>query len=266
MKHLKQRGSTLIVVLILLVMITLIGTMAIRQGIVSLHIATNSQARSLLIQSSDAMFFRTEDPAELTRNLLSQGLFGFIKANNNKGKELIFCFRPKVNSNFFDISKASVASWFSGSQPSFTELGIDGYCKVNDVNSFASSRNAVLTQVTVKLIDSSNDPFAYTQRGTDVQSAKIDDLARIVVYSTSIIPGLAQDATEGQMNDCFSKHMSNPVVPLDQESTLPSNSISRKSVTDCFSGLSVPYNTQVTEYNLMQLVTKCQVGTTTCTS
>ena len=48
--------ATLIVVMILLLAITIIGTMAIRQGLVSLGVATNSQAQQLLMQNSDAAF------------------------------------------------------------------------------------------------------------------------------------------------------------------------------------------------------------------
>ena len=62
----QQHGSTLIVVLILLLAITIIGTLAIRQSMVSLNIATNSQAQQLMIQNSDAATFNVED----TNNLL----------------------------------------------------------------------------------------------------------------------------------------------------------------------------------------------------
>lgn len=53
----KQRGATLIVVLFLLLAIIVLGTLAVRQSLVSLNIATNSQAQQLLLQNSDAAFF-----------------------------------------------------------------------------------------------------------------------------------------------------------------------------------------------------------------
>lgn len=53
----KQRGATLIVVLFLLLAIIVLGTLAIRQSLVGLSIATNSQAQQLLLQNSDAAFF-----------------------------------------------------------------------------------------------------------------------------------------------------------------------------------------------------------------
>ena len=42
-----QNGATLIVVLFLLLTITVLGTLAVRQSVVSLNIATNSQAHQL---------------------------------------------------------------------------------------------------------------------------------------------------------------------------------------------------------------------------
>lgn len=248
-----QNGSTLVVILVLLVIITLIGTMAIRQSLTALNIATNSQAQSLLIQSSDTAFFRVENATELARNMLTQGMFGYIKAESNKGKELVFCFRPKLNSALFDISNASVISWYSGTAPTNDELGTDGYCNITNSNSYTSNRKAVVTQISVKVADSSGTPFQFTQRGTDSESAKISELQRIVVYSTSVIPGLST-ASDSAVNACFSDHMADPVAPAGVTAT--------GSITDCLSGLNVPYSTQVTEYNLTQLVSKCQVSGT----
>lgn len=55
---LKQGGSALIVVLIFLVAIMIIGTIAIRKGLINLNIATNSQVQQLILQNSDASFFK----------------------------------------------------------------------------------------------------------------------------------------------------------------------------------------------------------------
>ena len=89
----KQQGSTLIVVLILLLAITIIGTLAIRQSMVSLNIATNSQAQQLMLQNSDAVAFTVEDIQNLTRSNLKNGMFGKVRSVENKGKEL--CTRQK---------------------------------------------------------------------------------------------------------------------------------------------------------------------------
>ncbi|WP_432209005.1 pilus assembly PilX family protein, partial [Acinetobacter variabilis] len=56
-----QRGATLIVVLVMLILLTLVGTWAIRGSLTSLNIATNTQAQALLQQASDAIFFSLEN-------------------------------------------------------------------------------------------------------------------------------------------------------------------------------------------------------------
>ncbi len=53
----KQNGATLIVVLIILVLVMLVGTRAVRSGIFGLKIATSSQVRSLLLESSNSALF-----------------------------------------------------------------------------------------------------------------------------------------------------------------------------------------------------------------
>ena len=49
----KQRGATLVTVMIIMVMITLLGLTAMRMGMSSLTLATNSQVSNLLFQASD---------------------------------------------------------------------------------------------------------------------------------------------------------------------------------------------------------------------
>lgn len=82
-----QKGSTLIVVLILLLVITVIGTLAVRQSLTSLNIATNSQAQQLLMQSSDSVLYRlgAEGFASTSGNPTS--LLGY--ALQNQGKEVV---------------------------------------------------------------------------------------------------------------------------------------------------------------------------------
>ena len=53
-----QVGATLIIVLLLLVAITLIGSLAIRSSVLSLKVSTMSQAQQVLPQNSDAALFK----------------------------------------------------------------------------------------------------------------------------------------------------------------------------------------------------------------
>ncbi len=250
----KQTGATLIVVLILLVIITVIGTLAVRSSLTALNIATNSQAQQLLVQNSDSAIFNVENPALLLRNTAFDGLFGQVKSDANKGKELVFCYRG-VKAEFYEYNRASFMKWVSGTAPSNGELGTAGYCKVGgSENFFTSGRQAAMTQVAIKVNLSAesesvglDQAFQYMQQGTDIDSAKIDKSEKILVMATSIVPALTS-ASDTDINNCFSKHMNQVVVP---NGVTPASGMNR-SVSECLQDLGVPVNTQVTEYNLTQ--------------
>ena len=249
-----QQGATLIVVLILLLVITVLGTLAIRSSLTSLNIATNSQAQQLLIQNSDAGIFNVENPALVERNTAYDGLFGLVKADANKGKELVFCYKGTAT-EFYDFSRASFMQWVSGTAPDNSELGLDGYCKLESSNNFfTSGRKAVMTQISIKVNTNSNSAlvgidraFEHMQRGTDTESAKLDKSEKILVMATSIVPTMSS-ASDTDINACFSGHMNQVVVP---SGVTPATGMD-KSVSQCLQDLGVPVNTQVAEYNLTQ--------------
>ena len=246
-----QSGATLIIVLILLLVMTVVGTMAIRGSLTALNIATNSQAQQLLLQNSDAAIFNVENPALVERNNAYDGLFGLVKADANKGKELVFCYRGAATS-FYNISRASFMQWVSGTSPNNAELGLDGYCKLdNSINFFTSGRKAVMTQVSIKVnTDASSNldrAFEHMQRGTDAESAKIDKSEKILVTATSIVPSMST-ANDTDINNCFSTHMNQVVIP---SGVTPATGMN-KSVSQCLQDLGVPVNTQIAEYNLTQ--------------
>ena len=96
----KQAGNTLIFVLIILLLITIIGTWAIRGAITSLNITTNAQAQALLVQNSDAVFFQLESYADhavkIAKLQLDNGMIGYVNKPENKGKELVYCLRKSA--------------------------------------------------------------------------------------------------------------------------------------------------------------------------
>lgn len=251
-----QTGATLIVVLIFLVALTIIGTLAIRQSMVSLGIATNSQVQQLLIQNSDASLFKVENPADLAYALSPAGFFGYINNEKDKDKELVFCFRGDQN-QFFNIGQASLMQWKEGSNSlSNNGLGVRGYCDASASNSstnwFTSGRRAVLTQVSVKFpTDGSLDnPFYDRARGSDAQTGQIEEAKRVKVFAISIMPSLSK-APRSDINNCLNGRMNLVTPPADKDvSTL---TVDQKiDVTACLTKLSVPFTTQVAEYAITQ--------------
>ena len=247
-----QRGATLIVVMIMLLVITIIGTLAVKQGLIALNIATNSQAQQLLMQNSDAAFFNVEREANLIQGLSSSGMFGYINGAVNKDKELVFCFRGQ-ESNFFDIGQASLMVWEPAKlTPTSNTLGTAGYCSVAATtgNFFTSGRRAVMTQVAVKFSSQSdNDPFFGMQYGTDEKGVKFEKNKPVKVFAVSIMPTLTT-AKATDIDACLNSHMNEITIP--SGTTVPAGSEFRKNVTDCLAGLNIPFTSQVTEYMIAQ--------------
>lgn len=249
--YLYQRGATLIVVLVMLVVITVIGTLAVKQGLVSLNVATNSQAQQLLMQNSDAAFFNVEREANLIQSLSSSGMFGYINGAVNKDKELVFCFMGE-EADFFDINRASLMVWESGSAPINNTLGNDGYCSVaaTTSNFFTSGRRAVMTQIAVKFSSQSdNDPFYGMQYGTDEKGVKFEKNKPVKVFAVSIMPTLTT-ANAADIDTCLNSRMNEVTIPSGV--TVATDSEFRQSVTDCLAGLNIPFTSHVTEYMIAQ--------------
>lgn len=270
-----QIGATLIVVLLLLVAITIIGSLAVRSSILSLKVATISQAQQLLMQNSDAALFNVENPTQLTKNMALNGMFGYIKGEDNVGKELVFCFKSS-NTNFFSLSNASLISW-NGTAISSSGLGSGGFCKMAS-GFFTSGRNTVITQIAVKAMDATDAvAFQHMQKGTDPASSKKDPAQMYTIYATSIFPGLsASSVSDADINKCFNSRFNSipsakqseleiAVTDTDAKTDLDETekaeavallNASKVTVSACLTALGVPTHTQVANYALTQTLSK----------
>ncbi len=249
MNRRSQQGATLIVVLVILLLIMIIGTLAIRQSLVSLNIATNSQAQQLLTENSDAAVFKVEDLNSLNRQLAADGMFGYINTDSNKGKELVFCYRG-TQSNFFTLTNASIMQWQDGATaPDGTSIGAQGYCSSSSSgNYYTSGRRAVITQISIQFVNNSaSTPFSGSLAGTDVDVAKVIQPEKAIVHAISLMPTLSSASTS-DIDNCLSTKMSNPVVP----SGVTPSANANQSISQCLAALNVPFTTHVSEYNLTQ--------------
>lgn len=191
-----QRGATLVVVLIVLLLITIIGTLAIRQSISSLKLVSNNQIQTLLAQNADTVLMYFQNP-KFQQNISSaNGIVGFFKNENNKDAELVFCFATedmqKEAINPFELSRAA----YRLNSTSFSKMSsVSGVCEVNsdpakDIASKSSGRKQVVTQVYIKRETSPTLPFADLSRGTEVLSAKTENNIRLKVYVVSVMQSL----------------------------------------------------------------------------
>ena len=218
----QQKGATLITVLVILIVITLLGTIAVKMGIVGLKIATNSQVNALLLENSDSALFNIENPAEVERQLALDGMFAYFNSAANADDELVFCYRAAQNA-FYDFSKASAIA----ADGTTTKIGVDGFCKANQ---FAMGRSAVLSQVYLTKNATTSTPFAGVPKGTSLGQSNVPATSNNIGATViSVLPSFA-GATTTQIENCFKQRAS--------------------AVGACFDGLGIPYNIQHSDYTV----------------
>lgn len=224
MKH--QQGSTLIIVLVVLLLITIVGTIAMRGSMLNLRLSTSGQISNILIESSDAAIFNLQDPGKVTTRLTAQQMYGHFDSAGNADDELVFCYL-RNESAMYAANRSSII----GS----SKLGVRGYCKAN---SFATGRDAVVSQVYLRKltgISSTGNTLDDLTEGSSIGAsnnyANMKTMAATVV---SIMPTFAE-ARAADIEACF-KHTA--------ISTVANN------VTACFRELNVPYNVQYAEYQV----------------
>lgn len=218
----QQKGATLITVLVILIVITLLGTIAVKMGIVGLKIATNSQVNALLLENSDSALFNIENPAEVERQLALDGMFAYFNSAANADDELVFCYRAAQNA-FYDFSKASAIA----ADGTTTKIGVDGFCKANQ---FAMGRSAVLSQVYLTKSSTASAPFSSVPKGTSLGQSNVPATTNNIGATViSVLPSFA-GATTTQIENCFKQRAS--------------------AVGACFDGLGIPYNIQHSDYTV----------------
>ena len=218
----KQLGSALIIVLVILVLVTLIGTLAVRSGILGLKLATNSQVSALLLENSDSALFNIENPDQVARQLALDGMFAYFNSSANADDELVFCYRA-AQASFYSFSKASAIT----ADGTTTKIGVDGFCKANQ---FAMGRSAVLSQVYLTKSSTVSAPFGSVPKGTSLGQSNVPATTNNIGATViSVLPSFA-GATTTQIENCFKQRAS--------------------AVGACFDGLGIPYNMQHSDYTV----------------
>lgn len=251
MNKVNQQGSTIVVVMVVVILLTIIGAMAMRGGMFGLRIATNSQANNIMDQNNDGSFYYIENLDFIKSQLVGTGLLGFPKMESNRNKELVLCYRGS-SSKFYQLGKASlIYSELDGTTEKVKLEHIGGsskmgFCQTNDSKAdYVSGRGAAMTQIAVRVAGYPEDePFAHYQIGTDIENAKLEDTLRVVITSTTVMPTLSS-AKDETINMC-----------MQNLSYIDNSSSDLQTVSECLSSASVPYKTQVAEYNLGQFIKK----------
>lgn len=225
----KQIGASLIAILMIIVLVTLLGTFAVKSSILGLKISTNSQIQNLLLENSNSALFNVEDPNQIARHLAMDGMFSHFNTMDNENDELVFCYRRSSMATFYSNSKASVIE----KNNQITKLGQNGFCKAGE---FSTGRSAVQSQIYLrKNIEESAVPFASVALGSNLGPSELPIVSNnIGVTVISILPSYTA-ATNSQIEACFKK------TAIKKDSTT-------QTVDECFEALNIPYNLQHADY------------------
>ncbi len=257
MRH-SQRGATMIVVLIMLVLLTLVGIMGIRTAMTSLSIATNSQVGQLVSQSGDTptnYFLNGSDYQSLTTLTTVVGQ-AIALHKERPGREVVFCYRPTGKERIDSAFDTTVLIPPEKSADPDTKATIDsvytdraGFCDLT--KDFGSSREAVVTQVSVKVVSEPGSVIgAALERGSNqaVGATETKDKveATVRVTSTAIMPSFARESISDIQQKCIGNGSNVGYI----NDNLGADLTGKKTVADCLSGYGIPLSTQVQEFEL----------------
>ena len=257
MRH-SQRGATMIVVLIMLVLLTLVGIMGIRTAMTSLSIATNSQVSQLVAQSSDTpsnYFLNGSDYQNLTTLTTVVGQ-AIALHKDRPGREVVFCYRPTGKERIDSAFDTTVLIPPDKSADPDTKATIDsvytdmaGFCDLT--KDFGSSREAVVTQVSVKVVSEPGSVIgAALERGSNqaVGATETKDKveATVRVTSTAIMPSFARESISDIQQKCIGNGSNVGYI----NDNLGADLTGKMTVAGCLSSYGIPLSTQVQEFEL----------------
>lgn len=231
-----QQGSTLIMVLIVLLLITLIGTMAMRESLLNLRLSTNTQVNNVLLNSNDTALFELEDAQKVRGRLNSRSVYGYFDAQENAEDELVFCFEADKQQRFFSMSRVSIIGGKKGNN--------SGYCTTKK---FSVGRAGVISQVYVRKLnlddvaERSGSTLSSYSKGVSVGQQTFANIKHVAVTTISVMPSFSRVQNESEINECFKKS-----AKIEKNQAVTKNN----NVEQCFKELNVPYNMQYAEYSV----------------
>ena len=209
-----QRGAALIAVLVILVVITLLGVTAMRMGITSLALATNSQVVQVLFQSADI------GTNQLFNTVNSTGAAALDTTGVLAGKTGRLCVTPVSSATFTNLTS--------------------GACDAESATSYLNANRVVFAQVNYERSEV-NDVQA-NDKESDIsvlgQSENILGGVEILkVFSTAVVPSFGSASTT-TINGCLNN------TPDDADDT------ATVTITDCLTNAGAVFTTHASEYKI----------------
>lgn len=210
----RQRGVALIVTLFILVIITFMGLVAMRSGLMQVAMATNSQVGVVLFQNADAGTGSVEARINSDMSYANGPTGPITLIKDNPGVPVVGCF-----------TKAGLKLATSVDDPVKCDLDL--------ADDFVSGREVAAVQVAVMSpVDASGKAQVVLNYGTDDSILPGGGGALVAVYSTSVMPNFGS-ASKGDIETCLE---------------LPPEGTPGDTASDCLAEKNASYETVVQEF------------------
>ena len=224
-----ERGATLIVVLLFLVLIMLAGAIAVRQSNTDLKVATSDQINTVLLQSSDSANQKLEvmlngkpTSSEYQDVTSAAGVFGHFLLNaENATNEFIYCFNPRTK-------KYLTANATIKTPDGYWNSLNNGICDYTEAEDYTSARQTVMTQmsVTVAPTNPNDERFGNMVIGKEVED-RTSKRYKFDLRATSALPAYSEPKVDS--DKCFEQTSINANVAA-----------GKKSLSECMLAASTP--------------------------
>lgn len=231
-----ERGATLIVVLLFLVLIMLAGAIAVRQSNTDLKVATSDQINTVLLQSSDSANQKLEmmvngesSSTEYEDVTSSAGVFGHFLLNaDNATNEFIYCFNPRTKKYLTANATVKTAGTPPGTAGGYWNSLNSGICDYSVASDYTSARQTVMTQmsVTVTPTNPNAERFKDMVIGKEVED-RTSKRYQFDIRSTSALPAYSEPKVGS--DKCF------------EQTSINANVVTgKKSLNECMLAASTP--------------------------
>ncbi len=237
----KQSGIALITVLLFLILITIAGAIAVRQGLVDLNVATSDQAGTLMLNASDSILAHVEEAGGNTsstyyKRIMSQnnGILGYfmVDGKNKIGHQLEFCYQPNSQFLYYRTQNTTIRLPGSG-----TQGGTSGLCQPSNAAHYTSSRGTAMTQMVIQGVENVlTDNYENTTTGVSSGVNSETYIPQVQIQSIAILPAMSNVA-DSVITGCLNR----PIGDATQYGVNDGN------ITDCLKTNGVPANAVVEE-------------------
>lgn len=227
-----EQGSTLIIVLFILILITLIGAIAVKSSTIGLRLATNNQAGQLLMEVNDSAFFGMENPNPIfiEQMVAAGGLYSYFSDAKNAKDELVLCYDAKKAQPYRISSRGVIRE--NGT------ISGDGFCKKN---TFSTGRDATITQIHLTKAQNNQNPGDGLPKGTSTGSGGIPIVNE---YLMAVVVSAIPSFSNVDISNCF-KLSAQP-----QTEELNNRIVKKQTVQECLQQNNIPYNAQNMEFRI----------------